>query len=339
MVHPQGAFNLPRGARERHLLKLVQLQIWSHIQNPALAVPQGHALPQVQAPASGPAHAAAPMPAPAPAPLHPAANATLAQVPPAVILPAAGQPIQPPQMPAQQEVIAAGGAQAVAQALQQALGQAQQQPGEAVNSFLTAGTTLDPKIKAKIWNGEYVDLGSLRSQVSSSLGMTVVEGIDGQPQVALTPARNKAPQTIYDWQRLYHTYAAVFLQRHPTQGPAIFTYLTRILDLHRQHGGTVWRLYDEQFRRLRAHLPTLPWHVLNWQVLNDAMVNQPQSSSNFQEPKDRVCFAFNRKGFCKLEEKCQYKHICSLCKSPSHPKSRCHKQSLSHESDSDQASS
>ena len=56
-------------------------------------------------------------------------------------------------------------------------------------------------------------MGSLGKKASPSLGMTVIEGIDGQSQVAGTPRLSTSRQSIAA--ETFHMYATVFLQCHP----------------------------------------------------------------------------------------------------------------------------
>ena len=172
-------------------------------------------------------------------------------------------------------------APAIQQVVEQVLGlqQAEINNSEAVANFLTLGATLDTKIKNKIWAGQYVELGSLSCRTDASLAVNVTESSDGQPHVALTTRKPKPPQNIYDWFRLFATYAAVYAERKPEQAPSLFTYLIRIIDMQRRHGGFAWRIYDEQFRRIRAFAPNIPWHILNWQVANEALHTDTASPS------------------------------------------------------------
>ena len=127
--------------------------------------------------------------------------------------------------------------------------------------FLVLWPTLDPKVKCKIWEGGYVELGSL---VASESNMTVAVNNEGnQSSISLTPVRARPPGNVMEWLRLFSTYAAVYLDRHPGEAPGILTYMVSILDMQRRHAGFAWRLYDERFRRIRALAPSMPWHITN----------------------------------------------------------------------------
>ena len=144
-----------------------------------------------------------------------------------------------------------------------------------IAQFFVLGATLDPKIKLKIREGAYVDLGSLSAPSDASV--SVAMGSDGQPSISLTPSRGRPPTSICEWIRLFGVYASIYVECHPSESAALFTYMVNVMDLHRRHGGVAWRLYDERFRRIRAMAPELPWHLINWDVamLGGGIIRSP----------------------------------------------------------------
>lgn len=234
------------------------------------------------------------------------------------------QPLSTPAL-AHQQILGA--------ALQQMVqGPAPQLPGEnPMSSFLVLGAILDPKVKAKIWEGKYVELSSLGDSKEPAVAVSVNKD---DSLISLTPSKTPPPSNIYQWQRLFSTYAAVYTERFPAQAPGIITYAIRILDLHKQYGGTAWREYDENFRRVRAHCPTLPWHTINWDMAMSSIhlpanqqsqktpnASQPSSSSHRATQKG-TCFKFDQKGSC-ANTKCRYKHICTIC-GKGHSRQKCY---------------
>ena len=97
-------------------------------------------------------------------------------------------------------------------------------------------------------------------------------GSNGQPSISLTPA------SIFKWIRLFSVYASIYVECHPSESAALFTYMMNIMELHRRHGGVAWRLYDERFRRIRIMAPELPWHLINRDVAMGAIHNAPRQS-------------------------------------------------------------
>jgi hypothetical protein len=222
-------------------------------------------------------------------------------------------------------------------------------PGEnPVTNFLVLGAILDPKVKTKIWEGKYVELSSLGDAKEPSVAVSVNKD---DSLISLTPSKTPPPSNIHQWQRLFSTYAAVYTERFPAQAPGIITYAIRILDLHKQYGGTAWREYDENFRRVRAHCPTLPWHTINWDMAMSSIhlptnqqaqvtpsTSQPRtpfrgrhtasntggqaSSSSHRARQKGTCFRYDQKGSC-ANTKCLYKHTCTIC-GEGHSRQRCY---------------
>ena len=135
--------------------------------------------------------------------------------------------------------------------------------------YLVLGATLEPKIKSKIHEGRYVDLGALSSPTDTAV--SVAMGNNGQPTISLTPVRTRPPSSIFEWLRLFGTYASIYLHAHTDEASSLMTYMGAIMDMSKRHGGYAWRVYDETFRRIRALSPTLQWHVTNWDLAMDAI--------------------------------------------------------------------
>ena len=106
---------------------------------------------------------------------------------------------------------------------------------QAVTPFLVLGSTLEPKIRAKIWEGAYVELGALAS--SEPAVAVAVSNTGQQPSISLTTVRARPPGNILEWLRRFATYAAVYLERHAAEAPSVLTYMVSIVDMHRRHGG------------------------------------------------------------------------------------------------------
>ena len=212
-------------------------------------------------------------------------------------------------------------------------------PGEALNSFLIAGSTVDPKIKAKIWANEFVELGSLLPKNQTPPGLNIHSELGHSSQFSLTSSRVKQPYHIQEWHKWFCMFAAIYTQKFPKESPSLFTYMSRIFALKDKHPNTyIWREYDCQFRRVRSFV-NLPWHVLNMQILSDIDLNSRSSSttnksnnsnnnksSNGKSFDSKVCFEFNKSSGCS-DKACKYPHRCSLCGYKNHPRVRCNRNS------------
>ena len=188
-------------------------------------------------------------------------------------------------------------------------------------------------MKSKIWAGKYVTLQKLASKYDPSFAVAVNK--EGSiHKLALKAEKTEQPANIFQWFRLFATYASVRMQRFPTEGQALLTYAVRIMDMQRSYGGFVWRSYDERFRQLKAVMPSLAWHKINWdicmEVINStnpllkAMPSQQKQANNQPFRSGSVpkgyCFRYN-KGFCSNMQ-CRYSHKCGKCEG-NHPLQKC----------------
>ena len=82
-------------------------------------------------------------------------------------------------------------------------------------------------------------------------------------------ADRRAERPILEWICLFGTYAIVYVECHPSESPSLFTFMVKVMDLHRRHGGVAWCLY-ERFRCIHAMVPELPWHTINWDLAMDS---------------------------------------------------------------------
>ena len=251
---------------------------------------------------------------------------------PPVAPPVEPTPLLPPAPPSSQDLLANILQQMTTPA--STAGEQDGSSGGGIAQFFVLGATLDPKVKAKIREGAYVDLGSLGAPSDASV--SVAMGSDGQPSISLTPSRARPPASILEWIRLFSVYASVYVERHPAESSSLFSYIVNVMDLHRQHGGVAWRLYDERFRRIRAMAPELPWHMVNWDVAMGAIHSGPagrqvvpQAPLPFRQGAARsspraapgVCFDYNYRGAC-TRTPCRFKHTCITC-GQGHPSRSC----------------
>ena len=82
-------------------------------------------------------------------------------------------------------------------------------------------------------------------------------------------------RSIEDWTNCFHLFMAVYTAAHPTEGPALLKYISKVRRLTKQGGD--WACYDRQFREIRADPSTrVPWdyfHAELW-ILNSTSTTQ-----------------------------------------------------------------
>ena len=202
-------------------------------------------------------------------------------------------------------------------------------PGEPSDPFISSSPSLDArvseKIRAKIWNQEYVDFGSLLVNPigQSRFQLTVSNAESGQlPSLCLEPAEKPRKITsIESWLSAFHVFVGVYTMKYPTESPALMNYGSLIRDVTTR--GHNWRFYDENFRFIRqSHVSSLPWGTIR----SELWLRSYSGTSTSKSPGSRInpgprtkadrpipygfCFKFHRGLVCAG---CHFKHTCFKC--------------------------
>ena len=199
---------------------------------------------------------------------------------------------------------------------------------------ISLGSRVSAKIKAKIWQNEYVDFGALlgvgpptdKFALSLSPGNT----ISSQNRLHLEPVQSsKKVQTITQWITAFNTFVAIYVERVPQDASKLMKYCEVVRDIAFKSGE--WLFYDEQFRFLRQSAPEQhPWDQIHWELWLRAMVNSrgkiPTNQTHDNRPRSRsrtfpkgTCWTFHAGKTCSG---CNYEHICYKC-GAKHPASHC----------------
>ena len=88
-----------------------------------------------------------------------------------------------------------------------------------------------------------------------TMSAALVPGAHSPVNLTPDPVRGRPPTSIFEWIRLFCVYESVYVDRHPSESAALFTYMVN----------------DERFRRIHAMAPALPWHLINWDVAMGAI--------------------------------------------------------------------
>ncbi len=155
----------------------------------------------------------------------------------------------------------------VSSALYGMMGLSDKDAGDSVSCLLIGGATADIKTKKKIWEGDFVELGSLAPRSELSPKMNVDQTRDGH-QISLTPSWVRQPKDFWEWLLWFNKFCAIYTSKYYKAAPQLFAYINRIMGLHRRDPKAgLWRNYDDEFRRIKACCPGLPWHLLQPQIL------------------------------------------------------------------------
>ena len=115
---------------------------------------------------------------------------------------------------------------------------------------ISLGTRVSAKIKAKIWQNEYVDFGALLASgpPNERLSLSLTQGTSSpsQPLLTLEPVQSsKKVQSISQWVTAFNTFVAIYVERAPQDAPKLMKYCEVVRDIAFKTGE--WLFYDEQF--------------------------------------------------------------------------------------------
>lgn len=109
------------------------------------------------------------------------------------------------------------------------------------------------KIRQKIWNKEYIDLGALLACPTGHdrFKLTVNNAGSGlSPSLVLEPAQQPKKITSIDsWLSAFNVYVGIYTMTYLAEAPALMKFSSIIRDLA---DGNNWHFYDENFRFFTA---------------------------------------------------------------------------------------
>ena len=149
------------------------------------------------------------------------------------------------------------------------------------------GSLLDPKIKAKNWAKQYVDLELLVGETTYKTTFM----LDPATSKTFVNVKDQATQkmsTIDQWSDAFVVFIAVYTQQHPSETAAILKYLQIICTMASNSRNQVFLAYDQDFRKLRV-FNLMPWYHLHTEMFfalsRKAIGNtSPQSSRENRLP-------------------------------------------------------
>ena len=192
---------------------------------------------------------------------------------------------------------------------------------------------VDPKIKAKIWAQEYIDIGCLISRKATKPRFQAVESEKGGMIWEKTQPPNFRFESVAHWLSAYHIFVSIYAVKYPQETGALMKYAHTIQSLARRAGDTAAFIYDRTFREWREHdWEKLPWDQVNNELYSEAMSlglkikfdtlskssvvtkSHPFPGTGAPNRSSRYCFSFNNNnGKCSRGSSCKYPHVCERC--------------------------
>ena len=208
---------------------------------------------------------------------------------------------------------------------------------------------LEKNLEDKILRGEYVDFtlllpDSIAHPQSPEVQLRVEDSAPGSLVAPVTMVRKRKPviDSFHKWLDAYTTYMLVIVAAYPRRALELIKYQQIISRAESKFKGLAWLAYDEQFRRYAASDLTRPWDLVDlelWTVTFSGLAKphcfvcsspyHSQADCPKADPTRRqyrgsgsCCFSFNKPSGCNRRS-CQFPHVCSRCRSPSHAFPNC----------------
>ena len=223
--------------------------------------------------------------------------------------------------------------------------------GYSDDDFFHLTCHIDPNLKRKIENGEYVDLDKLLPKDSAFAGRTVqtnetkLEWVQSEGSTYLVLAKSVSKINCFRrWEQAFRMYVTLYCTKNPERAREIWQYISVINTAAMSYNWDNVYNYDIVFRQLMEFNPSRSWAVTYNQMWNLSMTNpitgnnggqrrgflngngnQSSLASSQNKRKMDYCWSFNKGVRCKFGKKCKFIEQCSYCDSTSHGVISCDK--------------
>ena len=127
---------------------------------------------------------------------------------------------------------------------------------------------VSPKIKAKIWANEYIELGSLLNPRvgDSRYQLSVTQNDESTPTLSLEPTSKIKPITTVEMcTTAFQIFVAIYTSKFPQDAPSLMKYSEVVQDLAARGANCLF--YDTQFRYLQqTKLQDMPWETTHFEL-------------------------------------------------------------------------
>ena len=224
--------------------------------------------------------------------------------------------------------------------------------GTSDDDFFHLTCHIDPNLKKKIENGEFVDLDKLLPKDQTFQGRSVttnetkLEWVQSEGSTYLVPAKSVSRVNCFrHWEQAFRMYATIYCTKNPNRAREIWQYISVINTASMSYNWDNVYNYDIVFRQLMEFNPNRSWAVTYNQMWKLSMTNpitqnqarrsfgngSQNNSNNGQQQSGHAkrkldyCWSFNKGVKCKFGKKCKFIERCSYCDDPSHGVINCNK--------------
>ena len=212
---------------------------------------------------------------------------------------------------------------------------------------------IDPAMKNKIENGQFVDLDKLLPKKNFPFqarvmhtNETKLEWVQSDGHTYLVPAKSNSRINCFRrWEQAFRMYTTIYCTKNPSRAREIWQYVSVINMASMSYNWDNVYNYDIVFRELMEFNTKRSWAVIYNQMWNLSMTtplastssgmgsnnhkfssnNNNSNSSGQLKKKLDYCWSFNKRMKCKFGRKCKFIEKCSYCDSPAHGVVNCDK--------------
>nr|XP_045615633.1 uncharacterized protein LOC123768897 [Procambarus clarkii] len=195
------------------------------------------------------------------------------------------------------------------------------------SSIPLLGVHVPQALREKVWANKYVDLGQLLAYERESGSF---ESHSATPPDAKQPGKKQPPLTPDQWAHGLDIYATIYVEKHPAEAQALFTYARYVKTMKTTLKGD-WMWYDQAFRwdRERSGCSWLDYR-LDLEFRSVQRIAQAAAQPVRQEAgrpaalslssaraaglPPGYCFAYHSRGPGCTFTSCSFKHYCPRCR-------------------------
>ena len=160
-----------------------------------------------------------------------------------------------------------------------------QSPEKISSVFEPISAHIPVKIKEKIWNGEFIELGVL---LKSNRDLVNESNLDGELSVkgrvlSIVNKKSTPIKNIHIWTSAFMIYATITLEKWPSKGLELMKYMQTVRMAATREYAEGWFPHDEQYRLHKSHSPS-SWGVVDmelWMLLVCTPKTSPTFDSGF----------------------------------------------------------
>ncbi|KAJ1117903.1 hypothetical protein NDU88_006099 [Pleurodeles waltl] len=125
------------------------------------------------------------------------------------------------------------------------------------------GLHVPMEIKEKIWKGAYIDIFDLLVDRPERDEVKHCKESAHSRDCGHGPHKRKVEESLNNWVRAFSICQSIIAECLNDQGALLACYQNRIAGAHDEYGGTAWKDYDREFRRIKANKPGLGWDQID----------------------------------------------------------------------------